>query len=120
MVRARVGEVVPVPETDGRDLLVLARIHGLDRSPLFRLRSQLLKTPHITVALDGTRRYRLVPGTAPGGLILRAPAAAVGFSEPFSFSSAASLQVKKGDWLGMGSVVTIEFIGVPILPAPSD
>lgn len=113
-VQARVGDVVPVPPTGAGNVLVLARIRGLDSSPLYALRSFLLRIPPVHVRLDGDRRYRLVPSTAGDGLLVRAPAA-LGFSAPFAPGSAASLRVEHGGGIGLGTALTFEFVAVPIL-----
>lgn len=113
-VRARVGDIVPVPDTGAGNVLVLARIRGLDASPLYSLRSFLLRIPAVHVRLDGDRRYRVVPSTAADGLLVRAPAA-LGFSEPFAPGSATSLRVEHGGGVGLGSALTVEFVAVPLL-----
>jgi len=112
---ARVGDVVAVPDTGGRDVLVVARVRGLDDSPLYGLRSALSRIPPVHLTLDGGRRYRLVPGTAANGLVVRAPTTALGFSEPFAPGSATSFTVEHGGGLGLGSKLTIEFVAVPVL-----
>lgn len=115
VVRARVGETVAVPDTPGRDVLVVARIRGLDDSPLYGLRSSLLRIPEVHVALDGGRRYRLVPGTAADGLLVRAPAdpAIAGFDQPFAPDSTTTLRVEGGGW-GLGSTLEVEFTAIPL------
>ncbi|MGI8807722.1 MAG: hypothetical protein ACR2KK_07770 [Acidimicrobiales bacterium] len=115
-VLARVGDVVTVPDTGGRDVLVVARIRGLDASPLYGLRSTLWRLPPVHLTLDGGRRFRLVPGTAANGLVVRAPAPArLGFSQPFAPESATSFQVDHRGAVGLGSSLTIEFVAIPVL-----
>jgi hypothetical protein len=113
-VFARVGDTVPVPDPGDPDAIVVARVRGLDGSPLYALRAALLRIPHVHVALDGDRRYRLVPGTAANGLIVRSPAI-LGFDEPFAPGSAATLRVEHGGGLGLGDTLTIEFVAVPVI-----
>lgn len=115
VVRARVGDVVAVPDTGGRDVVVVARVRGLDRSPLYGLRSTLWRLPPVHMTLDGGRRYRLVPGTAADGLIVQAPAARLGFSQPFAPESATSFRVDHGGGIGLGSELTVEFVAIPVL-----
>jgi len=115
VVEAPLGNVVTVPDVGGRDVVVVARIRGLDDSPLYALRSALLRLPPVDVILDGTRRRRLVPRTAGNGLVVRAPAAALGFEEPFALGSANSFRIEHGGGPGLGTHLTIEFVAVPIL-----
>lgn len=114
-VEAGVGETVAVPDTSGRNIIVIARIRGLTASPLYRLRSTLLRIPAVHVALDGDRRFRLVPGTAAEGLVVRAPSGVLGFAEPFAPGSATSLAVEHHRGFGLGAHLTIEFVAVPVL-----
>lgn len=115
VVEARVGDIVTVPDVGGRDVVVVARIRGLEDSPLYAVRAALLRVPPVHVTLDGSRRHRLVPGTAANGLVVRAPTAALGFAEPFALGSAQSFRVEHGGGPGLGTHLTIEFVAVPVL-----
>lgn len=113
-VHATVGQAVTVPAAGAPDRIVLARIHGLDTSLAYRLRAQLLKIPPITIVVDRTTSYRLVPGTAGDGLVLAAPRSALGWSPPFAFPSAAStLEVHASGW-GIGTSLRIDFSSIPV------
>ncbi|HUR23727.1 MAG TPA: hypothetical protein VMZ73_07640 [Acidimicrobiales bacterium] len=115
VVKARVGETVSVPDTGNRNELVIARIHGLDYSMLYGVRSTLWRAPEVHVRLDGGRRNRLVPGTAADGLIVRAPKERLGFSQPFAPDSANLLRVERDSGIGMNQDLTIEFVAIPVL-----
>jgi hypothetical protein len=68
-VEAEPGTTVPVPPP-GRNGVVFVRIHGAGVSGLERLSSFLLHARTRRVIVNGTRRYRLIPGTASDGLLL--------------------------------------------------
>jgi hypothetical protein len=113
-VRTTVGQEVVVPPAGGPDRMVVARIRGLDTSFAYRLRAQLLKIPPITIVIDRTTSYRLVPGTAGDGLVLSAPQSAIGWSPPFAFpSSVSTLQVRASGW-GIGTTLRIDFSSVAV------
>jgi hypothetical protein len=97
--------------------MVVARVHGLDSSLTYRLSAQLLRVPPITVVVDGTTAYRLVPGTARGGLVLSAPRAAVGWSPPFAFPTSMATVKIHGGGVAAGHRVRIEFTSVPLMSA---
>lgn len=115
-VTARVGDTMTVPQADDPDTLVVARIRGLDSSPLYGLRSALLRVPEVHVSLDGGRRYRLVPGTAVDGVLVGAPAdpAVLGFSEAFAPGSARTLRVETGGGWGLGTTLHVDFVAIPL------
>ena len=115
VVRAEVGDTVPIPDMSGREALLVARVTGLDHSLLYRLRSTLWRTPETYVILQGRRRSRLVPGTAPNGLIVRTPDDKLGFSQPFATESAHYLRVEQDTGVGLSSRLTIEFAIIPVL-----
>jgi hypothetical protein len=69
-VQASFGQPVPVPRP-GPGEIVLARIHGAGVSGLERIRSFLFRPKERRVK-SGNGSYRLVPGTAEDGLMLRA------------------------------------------------
>jgi hypothetical protein len=76
----RNGELVAVPQPSTTDALVVGRIH-VTLSAEARLRALLLKAPPGSLVVNGTR-YRFVPGTAEGPLLLRLPAG-IGWSPDF-------------------------------------
>ena len=117
VAEAGVGQTIAVPQAADRpDMVIMARVHGLDASPLYALRSALLKIPVVGITLDGNRPYRAVPGTASNGLILRAPPDRVGAAEPLAVVPTSTLRVDHGREWGLGSRVRVEFVGVPIAP----
>ena len=117
VAEAGIGQTVVVPQVAHRpDMVILARVRGLDASPLYALRSALLKIPVVGITLDGNRHYRAVPGTASNGLILRAPLDRVGRAEPLAVVPTSTLRVDHGREWGLGTALRIEFVGVPIAP----
>jgi hypothetical protein len=114
VVHARTGDNIAVPDTPGKDVLVVARISGLDHSLFYRLRSTLWRAAQVHVSLNGRRRWRVVPGTAPDGLLVRAPMERLGFSQPFAPESATFLRVTQPDGFGLSSHLSIEFVAVPV------
>jgi hypothetical protein len=68
-VEASSGTTVPVPPP-GPDEVVFVRIQGADVSGLERLSTFLLHARTRRVIVNGTQRYRLIPGTADDGLLL--------------------------------------------------
>jgi hypothetical protein len=82
-VEAAPGTTVTVPPP-GRDGVVFVRIHGAGVSGLERLSSFLLHARTRRVIVNGTQRYRMIPGTASDGLLLWGSdrvAAGAGFSQ---------------------------------------
>lgn len=67
---------------------VFARIHGLGVSGLEQLRTFLYRARQRTATVNGTRTWRVVPGTAADGLILAA-APGVDFPPPFALAPGA-------------------------------
>ena len=109
-VTARPGESVTVPPAPGPDDIVAVRVHGIGQSLTARLRSVLWKAPISRVMLDGFG-YRLVPGTAPDGLVLSVPSAVQG-SAPFAFGppiKTISINAPAG-----GGPLTYEFVAIPL------
>jgi hypothetical protein len=114
VVKARVGDTVPIPETEGRDVLVVARISGLDSSVLYGLRSTLWRAPEVYAHLDRRRRWRIVPGTAANGLVVRATPK-FKFSDPFAFESSTFIRISQQEGIGLSSHLSIEFVVIPVL-----
>jgi hypothetical protein len=112
-VTAMPGETVTVPPAPGPDEIVAVRVHGIGQSLTARLRSALWKAPIWRVALDGFD-YRLVPGTAPDGLVLAVPPAVQG-SDPFAFGPPFKTISMKGP--RGGGPLTYEFVSIPLPPS---
>ena len=68
-VGADPGTTVQVPPP-GRNEVVFVRIYGAGVSGLERLSSFILHARTRRVIVNGTRRYRLIPGTASDGMLL--------------------------------------------------
>lgn len=114
VVKARVGETITVPAA-GRDEIVVARIDGLDRSLLYDLRSTLWRAPEVQVHLDAGRRYRLVPGSATNGIIVRSPQSTLGFSQPFLPESTDRMRIERDRTIGLSSELSISFVAIAVL-----
>jgi hypothetical protein len=81
-VRAGWGQSVSVPAPPDDHSFVFVRISGVTMGGLERLTGLLYRPDVREIALDGVH-YRLIAGTAPDGLILRAPLGA-DFTPPFN------------------------------------
>lgn len=66
----RPGETVTIPIPIDSSVIVTARIRGFESDPIERLRALLASSSIWTIALSGGSKYRLVPGTADGPLIV--------------------------------------------------
>ncbi len=107
-VSARGGDPVVVPVETRPDRFVILRIHGLDLSPLGAIRAALAKPRDLHITLDDTR-YRLIPGTALDGLLLRVPSVADG-TGVFAFGPPIGTITVKG----VATPLTFEFLSVPL------
>lgn len=81
------GRPIRVPSAPA-GAFVFARIHGLGVSGLEKLRTFLYRARQRTATVNGTRTWRVVPGTAADGLILTA-APGVDFPPPFAVAPGA-------------------------------
>ena len=117
-VQGRAGDPVQVPLDPRQDRFVIVRIRGLAPSLLGAVTAGLTKAPDWYISLDDTR-YRLVPATAPDGLLMAVPAAADG-SGRFAFGpSIRSLTVTQGDsGTDSRAPLTFEFESVPWISGP--
>jgi hypothetical protein len=109
-VTAQPGETVTVPPAPGPDDFVAVKVHGIGQSLTARLRSVLWKAPISRVVVDGFG-FRLVPGTAPDGLVVSVPSAVQG-SAPFAFGppiKTISINAPTG-----GGPLTYEFVAIPL------
>ena len=115
-VEGRAGDPVQVPVDSRPNRFVILRIRGLAPSLPGAISAALTKAPDWYVSLDGTR-YRLVPATAPDGLLMAVPSAADG-SGRFAFGpSIRSLTVTQGDsGTDSQASLTFDFESVPWIP----
>lgn len=107
-VTAPYGRPVAIPP--GRQgEMVFARIRFDDAGPLSWLRSAVYKAPTYFATMGGSK-FRLVPGTASGPLLLRVPDT-VGYSPALGplLVEADLLTVEMDEMVGAGGTVTIEF-----------
>ena len=78
-----------MPPAPDRSSLVIVRIEGVGVSGLEKLRTLLYRALPRAVAFDGGRVFRLVPGTAANGIVLRVPRGA-DHPEPFQLDQATN------------------------------
>lgn len=107
------GRPIQVPSPPS-GTFVFARIHGLGVSGLEKLRTFLYRARQRTATVNGTRTWRVVPGTAADGLILAA-APDVDFPPPFALAPGArtlTLNVA-GD---PGRTIEIDFYAQELAP----
>jgi hypothetical protein len=104
---------VPIPPAPDASNLVFARIDGIAVGGLERLRTTFYRAAPRSVVLDGNRTFRLIPGTAANGLVLRVPRSA-DFPAPFAFDQGAdTMTVTRGSGPQDGEV-RIRFFAVTI------
>jgi hypothetical protein len=112
VVRSAFGATVPVPPAPTSASVVYAELEGVQVRGLASIVSGLYRAPARTITLDGTRPYRLVPGTAADGLVLNVPRAA-DFPAPFSLDQQArSVQVTLAT--GGSAPIVVRFFAMPI------
>lgn len=109
------GTPVVIPEA-GPGEVVFVKIHGAEVSGLEKLRTLLLRSKLRLAKLDGGNDYRLVPGTAGDGLLLRSDPAV---ERPGPYSQIP--QAKSIELTGVSGDLEFEFFRMPIqLPMGSD
>jgi hypothetical protein len=123
-VRADWGEPVSVPSPANRRAMVYVRVAGVGPAGLEKVRALLFKPVMREIMLDGTR-YRLVPGTAGSGLIMRTPEGA-DFTGPFRLAPHASriAVLRRGSGGSGGQPLRFDFYAASIssaepTPAPA-
>jgi hypothetical protein len=113
-VRTRVGQRFAVP-TGGGGGLILADLHELQTPVWQRLRSLIFRRENLSMTVNETSTFRLVPDTAKGRLIVRIPD---GFDSEGTFAlslDATSLRIIEGEaGKTPGSKLTIDYYEVPI------
>jgi hypothetical protein len=116
-VRATYGEPVRVPRAPGNGVL-LARITGLEPTPLEALKRLLYRGDTRTITLDGTETYEFLAAMAPSGLILRIPRQ-LDLPGPFALApNTSAFTIEEHSSLNDGSgEIEVEFVMVPVLGA---
>jgi hypothetical protein len=113
-VTAALGATVAVPADPVGGRIVVVRVLGLGDSLLDRLVSTAYHSPEWYVTLNGTDKFRLVPGTASDGLLLVVPpqlSRAPGFLPP----PVTSLAIAPRTRLPWQGPLTYEFLAVPLI-----
>jgi hypothetical protein len=107
-VSAAAGATVPVPAPP-RNEVVFVRIHGAGVSGLERLSTLLLHARLRHLVVNGSHSYRLIPGTAGDGLMLRSSSGIVE-DGPFSpIPQARTISVE-----GVGGSLRFNFFAVAV------
>jgi hypothetical protein len=111
------GDPIEVPPAPPRSLVVV-RLHGVQvtgleriETTLFRARSRFIAFAGATGEAATRAKFRLVPGTAADGFVLRAPAS-IDYPEPFSVSPDPSSFTISGS--GLSGTVDADFYAVPV------
>lgn len=112
-VVANVGQVIDVPNDPRPDRMIVARISLPAASPLQLLRDVALRSPVWHIQLDD-QNYRFIVGSAPGPLLLSAPAT-LGYAPEFASATAIrTLQLTSNDPSDVGAM-TIRFESIAIV-----
>ena len=113
-VTVPLGTAAPVPSPPDRESMVLARIDGIGVGGLEKLRTLAFRALRRYAVLNGTRRFRLIPGTAGDGLVMSVPRAA-DYPAPLGLDQAArTLAVLRGEGEQPDDEVTIRWSAVSI------
>ncbi len=114
--RARFGQPVVVPTPTAASDLVFVRIHGATPSGIEWLRQLLYRAFERRIHINGTREYRLVPGTAGQGLLMSLPPGR-DLQNPFALSpSAHTVSVTQDGGGSSGPVLTYDFFEMNLRP----
>jgi hypothetical protein len=112
-VKAKLGVPAPVPAAPDANSAVFVRIDGIEVKGLEKVRTTLYRALQRQIAFDGGRSYRLVPGTARNGIVLRVPKGA-DFPAPFALDQATNtITVTKS---GRRGDLTLRFFSMPVRP----
>lgn len=115
--RVKAGEWVNVPASaSAAPELVFARVRGVDSSLLTRAAALVYKAPETYMETDDGSRFRLVPETAEGPLLMAAPAE-IGLNPSFGFSRQIHrFQLTQRTTLGRHGLdrVEVDFFRVPV------
>lgn len=111
--KARLGAPTQIPPAPDSSSVVFVRIDGIAVGGLEKIRTTLYRAKLRMLVLDGTRPYRLIPGTAEDGLVLRVPKSA-DFPAPFGLDqNARTMTVTRGTKTQDGEV-SLSFVALPI------
>jgi hypothetical protein len=110
-VRTRFGETVSVPAPGAREI-VYARVAGVGVEGLERLRALFWRPRSRYAIVNGSSRYRLVPGTAEDGLLLRASQRLVDAEPFFPVPQARTIALT-----GTGGELRFRFFRMMVRPA---
>lgn len=113
-VSSSYGETVDVPEA-GRGEVVFVRIDGAGVSGFESVRALLFRAKLRFLQVDDRRRYRLVPGTAADGLMLRGDRRITGTGE-----FAQTPQAKTIKLVGDGGDLRYDFYSMEVTSGPGD
>lgn len=118
-VRARAGAEVAVPRPPpGSASMLFARVRGLHGSLASKALTLLYKAPEFHIETDDGGRFRLLPGTAGGPLLMVAPPE-LGYAPAFGFArEVQSFRVVASRTLAVNRLgeIEVEFFRVPIRP----
>jgi hypothetical protein len=110
-VKAKLGVPAPVPPPPDANSAVFVRIDGIEVKGLEKVRAALYRGIERLITFDGGRTYRLVPGTAGDGIVLRVPKAA-DYPAPFALDQATNtVTVNKS---GRRGDLRLRFYSMPI------
>lgn len=116
-VVASSGQVVNVPPPKAPPGLVVAHLRGVQASPGAAIISALYKAPEVYMETDDGTRFRIVPETASGPLLMSAPLQ-LGYAPQFGFARqirSFRLSQRRGFGLDLLGSVTVEFFHVPLV-----
>jgi hypothetical protein len=110
-VDAKLGVPATVPPAPDASSAVFVRIDGIEVKGLEKVRTFVHRALERRIAFDGGRNYRLVPGTAADGIVLRVPARA-DYPKPFALDQATNtVTVTKS---GRQGDLRLRFYSMPI------
>jgi hypothetical protein len=116
-IRAAWGQTIPVPSPPNEHTFVIVRVDGVQVTGAESLRAAIFRPKLRFVSINGAN-YRLVPGTADDGLVLRAPAD-LDFTPPFSIApNAKSITVTLEGSQPGGRPIEYSFYEVPVTVGP--
>ena len=111
-VTAQLGVPAPIPPAPDASSVVFVRIDGIAVSGLEKLRTAIYRALPRTAVFEDGRAFRLIPGTAQDGLLLRVPRKA-DFPAPFQLDQRTNtLTINRA--LDRGDTLRLRFYSMPI------